>query len=95
MSIDDPGASMCRRAGWTEWLKLASTSPRCWRSSAPPSLGVHHRTGLGSARPPWSGGAPGGGWWNLDGPDTGALAAKERQQAVARGRDRGNGGGVF
>ena len=82
----------------TEWLKLALDQPTCCKKlGAKPNLGVliTGPAGVGKARLVRAVCA-GRRLVRLDGPDTGALAANERQQAVARAvADVINGGGVL
>ena len=81
----------------TEWLKLALDEPALLEKlGAKPSLGVLITGPPGSAGPPGAGGVRRRRLVELDGPDVGALAAQDRQQAVANAvATVGNGGGVL
>lgn len=98
ISIDDLKGQHVQAGRLTEWLKLALDEPALLEKlGAKPNLGVliTGPAGVGKARLVRAVCA------NrrlvlLDGPDTGALAANERQQAVARAvADVINGGGVL
>ena len=98
ISIDDLKGQHVQAGRLTEWLKLALDEPALLEKlGAKPNLGVliTGPAGVGKARLVRAVCA-GRRLVRLDGPDTGALAANERQQAVARAvSDVVNGGGVL
>lgn len=98
ISIDDLKGQHVQAGRLTEWLKLALDQPDLLQKlGAKPNLGVliTGPAGVGKARLVRAVCA-GRRLVRLDGPDTGALAANERQQAVARAvADVINGGGVL
>ena len=98
ISIDDLKGQHVQAGRLTEWLKLALDEPALLEKlGAKPNLGVliTGPAGVGKARLVRAVCA-GRRLVRLDGPDTGALAANERQQAVARAvSDAINGGGVL
>lgn len=98
ISIDDLKGQHVQAGRLTEWLKLALDEPALLEKlGAKPNLGVliTGPAGVGKARLVRAVCA-GRRLVRLDGPDTGALAAGERQQAVARAvSDVTNGGGVL
>ena len=98
VSIDDLKGQHVAAGRLTEWLKLALDEPALLEKlGAKPSLGVliTGPAGVGKARLVRAVCA-GRRLIDLDGPDTGALAATERHQGVARGvADVINGGGVL
>ena len=98
VSIDDLKGQHVAAGRLTEWLKLALDEPALLEKlGAKPSLGVliTGPAGVGKARLVHAVCA-GRRLIDLDGPDTGALAATERHQGVARGvADVINGGGVL
>ena len=98
ISIDDLKGQHTQAGRLTEWLKLALDQPELLEKlGAKPNLGVliTGPAGVGKARLVRAVCA-GRRLVRLDGPDTGALAANERQQAVARAvADVINGGGVL
>ncbi len=98
ISIDDLKGQHVQAGRLTEWLKLALDQPDLLQKlGAKPNLGVliTGPAGVGKARLVRAVCA-GRRLVRLDGPDTGALAANERQQAVARAvADVVNGGGVL
>ena len=98
VSIDDLKGQHVQAGRLTEWLKLALDEPQLLEKlGAKPNLGVliTGPAGVGKARLVHAVCA-GRRLVDLDGPDTGALAANERQQAVTRAvADATNGGGVL
>ena len=98
ISIDDLKGQHLQAGRLGEWLKLALDEPELLEKlGAKPHLGVliTGPAGVGKARLVRAVCA-GRRLVRLDGPDTGALAAPERQQAVARAvADVINGGGVL
>ncbi len=98
VSIDDLKGQHLQAGRLTEWLKLALDEPALLEKlGAKPHLGVliTGPAGVGKARLVRAVCA-GRRLVELDGPDTGALAATERHQAVARAAsDVINGGGVL
>jgi len=98
ISIDDLKGQHVQAGRLTEWLKLALDEPALLEKlGAKPNLGVliTGPAGVGKARLVRAVCA-GRRLVRLDGPDTGALAAGERQQAVTRAvADVINGGGVL
>lgn len=98
ISIDDLKGQHVQAGRLTEWLKLALDEPALLEKlGAKPNLGVliTGPAGVGKARLVRAVCAN-RRLVRLDGPDTGALAANERQQAVARAvADVINGGGVL
>ena len=98
ISIDDLKGQHVQAGRLTEWLKLALDEPTLLEKlGAKPNLGVliTGPAGVGKARLVKAVCAH-RRLVRLDGPDTGALAAGERQQAVARAvADVMNGGGVL
>ena len=98
ISIDDLKGQHVQAGRLTEWLKLALDEPALLEKlGAKPNLGVliTGPAGVGKARLVRAVCAR-RRLVRLDGPDTGALAAGERQQAVARAvADVMNGGGVL
>lgn len=98
ISIDDLKGQHIQAGRLTEWLKLALDEPALLEKlGAKPNLGVliTGPAGVGKARLVRAVCAA-RRLVRLDGPDTGALAATERQQAVARAvSDVINGGGVL
>lgn len=98
VSIDDLKGQHVQAGRLTEWLKLALDEPQLLEKlGAKPNLGVliTGPAGVGKARLVHAVCA-GRRLVDLDGPDTGALAANERQQAVTRAvADVTNGGGVL
>lgn len=98
ISIDDLKGQHVQAGRLGEWLKLALDQPELLEKlGAKPNLGVliTGPAGVGKARLVRAVCA-GRRLVRLDGPDTGALAAPERQQAVARAvADVLNGGGVL
>jgi len=98
ISIDDLKGQHVQAGRLTEWLKLALDEPALLEKlGAKPNLGViiTGPAGVGKARLVRAVCAA-RRLVRLDGPDTGALAANERQQAVARAvSDVINGGGVL
>ena len=98
ISIDDLKGQHVQAGRLTEWLKLALDEPALLEKlGAKPNLGVliTGPAGVGKARLVKAVCAT-RRLVRLDGPDTGALAANERQQAVARAvGDVINGGGVL
>lgn len=98
VSIDDLKGQHVAAGRLTEWLKLALDEPALLEKlGAKPNLGVliTGPAGVGKARLVRAVCA-GRRLIDLDGPDTGALAATERHQGVARGvADVINGGGVL
>lgn len=98
ISIDDLKGQHVQAGRLTEWLKLALDEPALLEKlGAKPNLGVliTGPAGVGKARLVKAVCAR-RRLVRLDGPDTGALAAGERQQAVARAvADVINGGGVL
>ena len=98
ISIDDLKGQHVQAGRLTEWLKLALDQPELLEKlGAKPNLGVliTGPAGVGKARMVRAVCA-GRRLVRLDGPDTGALAANERQQAVTRAvADVINGGGVL
>ena len=98
VSIDDLKGQHIQAGRLTEWLKLALDEPQLLEKlGAKPNLGVliTGPAGVGKARLVRAVCA-GRRLVDLDGPDTGALAANERQQAVTRAvADVINGGGVL
>ncbi len=98
ISIDDLKGQHVQAGRLSEWLKLALDQPELLEKlGAKPNLGVlvTGPAGVGKARLVRAVCA-GRRLVRLDGPDTGALAATERQQAVARAvADVLNGGGVL
>ena len=86
VSIDDLKGQHAQAGRLTEWLKLALDEPELLHTlGATPNLGVliTGPAGVGKARLVRAVCA-GRRLVDLDGPDTGALAAGDRQQAVAR-----------
>ncbi len=98
ISIDDLKGQHVQAGRLTEWLKLALDEPALLEKlGAKPNLGVliTGPAGVGKARLVRAVCAR-RRLVRLDGPDTGALAAGERQQAVAQAvADVMNGGGVL
>ncbi len=98
ISIDDLKGQHVQAGRLTEWLKLALDQPELLKTlGAKPNLGVliTGPAGVGKARLVRAVCA-GRRLVRLDGPDTGALAATERHQAVAKAvADVINGGGVL
>ena len=98
VSIDDLKGQHVQAGRLTEWLKLALDEPALLEKlGAKPNLGVliTGPAGVGKARLVRAVCA-GRRLVDLDGPDTGALAATERHQGVARAvTDVINGGGVL
>ena len=98
VSTDDLKGQHVQAGRLSEWLKLALDQPELLEKlGAKPNLGVliTGPAGVGKARLVRAVCA-GRRLVRLDGPDTGALAAPERQQAVARAvADAINGGGVL
>lgn len=98
VSIDDLKGQHVAAGRLTEWLKLALDEPALLEKlGAKPNLGVliTGPAGVGKARLVHAVCA-GRRLIDLDGPDTGALAATERHQGVARAvADVINGGGVL
>jgi transitional endoplasmic reticulum ATPase len=98
VSIDDLKGQHAQAGRLTEWLKLALDEPALLEKlGAKPNLGVliTGPAGVGKARLVRAVCA-GRRLIDLDGPDTGALAATERHQAVARAvADVTSGGGVL
>ena len=98
VSIDDLKGQHAQAGRLTEWLKLALDEPELLHTlGAKPNLGVliTGPAGVGKARLVRAVCA-GRRLVDLDGPDTGALAAGDRQQAVARAvADVIGGGGVL
>jgi transitional endoplasmic reticulum ATPase len=98
ISVDDLKGQHVQAGRLTEWLKLALDEPALLEKlGAKPNLGVliTGPAGVGKARMVRAVCA-GRRLVRLDGPDTGALAASDRQQAVARAvGDVINGGGVL
>ena len=98
VSVEDLKGQHVQAGRLTEWLKLALDEPALLEKlGAKPNLGVliSGPAGVGKARLVRAVCA-GRRLFELDGPDTGALAAGERQQAVARAvADVTNGGGVL
>ncbi len=98
VSVEDLKGQQVQAGRLTEWLKLALDEPALLEKlGAKPNLGVliSGPAGVGKARLVRAVCA-GRRLVELDGPDTGALAAGERQQAVARAvADVTNGGGVL
>ncbi len=98
ISIDDLKGQHVQAGRLTEWLKLALDQPDLLEKlGAKPNLGVliTGPAGVGKARLVRAVCA-GRRLVRLDGPDTGALAANERQQSVSRAvADVINGGGVL
>ena len=98
VSIEDLKGQHVQAGRLTEWLKLALDEPQLLEKlGAKPNLGVliTGPAGVGKARLVRAVCA-GRRLVDLDGPDTGALAANERQQAVTRAvTDVMNGGGVL
>jgi len=98
VSIDDLKGQHVQAGRLSEWLKLALDEPALLEKlGAKPNLGVlvTGPAGVGKARLVHAVCA-GRRLVDLDGPDTGALAATERHQAVARAvADVINGGGVL
>lgn len=98
VSVDDLKGQHVAAGRLTEWLKLALDEPALLEKlGAKPNLGVliTGPAGVGKARLVRAVCA-GRRLIDLDGPDTGALAATERHQGVARGvADVINGGGVL
>jgi transitional endoplasmic reticulum ATPase len=98
VSIDDLKGQHLQAGRLTEWLKLALDEPALLEKlGAKPHLGVliTGPAGVGKARLVRAVCA-GRRLVDLDGPDTGALAATERHQAVARAAaDVISGGGVL
>ena len=98
ISIDDLKGQHVQAGRLGEWLKLALDEPELLKKlGAKPHLGVliTGPAGVGKARLVRAVCA-GRRLVRLDGPDTGALAAPERHQAVARAvADVINGGGVL
>lgn len=98
ISIDDLKGQHVQAGRLTEWLKLALDQPELLEKlGAKPNLGVliTGPAGVGKARLVRAVCAS-RRLVRLDGPDTGALAANERQQAVTRAvSDAVNGGGVL
>ncbi len=98
VSVEDLKGQHVQAGRLTEWLKLALDEPALLEKlGAKPNLGVliSGPAGVGKARLVRAVCA-GRRLVELDGPDTGALAAGDRQQAVARAvADVTNGGGVL
>ena len=98
ISIDDLKGQHVQAGRLTEWLKLALDEPALLEKlGAKPNLGVliTGPAGVGKARLVKAV-CSARRLVRLDGPDTGALAAGERQQAVARAvSEVCNGGGVL
>ena len=98
VSIDDLKGQHAQAGRLTEWLKLALDEPALLEKlGAKPNLGVliTGPAGVGKARLVRAVCA-GRRLIDLDGPDTGALAATERHQAVGRAvADVTSGGGVL
>ena len=98
ISVDDLKGQHVQAGRLTEWLKLALDEPELLNKlGAKPNLGVliTGPAGVGKARLVRAVCAR-RRLVRLDGPDTGALAAGERQQAVAQAvADVINGGGVL
>lgn len=98
VSIDDLKGQHTQAGRLTEWLKLALDEPTLLEKlGAKPNLGVlvTGPAGVGKARLVRAVCA-GRRLIDLDGPDTGALAATERHRAVARAvADVAGGGGVL
>ena len=98
ISIDDLKGQHVQAGRLAEWLKLALDEPALLEKlGAKPNLGVliTGPAGVGKARLVRAV-CTGRRLVRLDGPDTGALAASDRQQAVARAvADVLNGGGVL
>ena len=98
VSIDDLKGQHAQAGRLAEWLKLALDEPALLEKlGAAPNLGVliTGPAGVGKARLVRAVCA-GRRLVDLDGPDTGALAAGDRQQAVARAvADVTGGGGVL
>ncbi|MFM9032881.1 MAG: AAA family ATPase [Mycobacterium sp.] len=98
ISVDDLKGQHTQAGRLAEWLKLALDEPALLEKlGAKPNLGVliTGPAGVGKARLVRAVCA-GRRLVRLDGPDTGALAAPERHQAVARAvADVMNGGGVL
>jgi transitional endoplasmic reticulum ATPase len=98
ISIDDLKGQHVQAGRLAEWLKLALDEPALLEKlGAKPNLGVliTGPAGVGKARLVRAV-CSGRRLVRLDGPDTGALAASDRQQAVARAvADVLNGGGVL
>ena len=98
VSIDDLKGQHTQAGRLTEWLKLALDEPELLHTlGATPNLGVliTGPAGVGKARLVRAVCA-GRRLVDLDGPDTGALAAGDRQQAVARAvAEVIDGGGVL
>ena len=95
VSIDDLKGQHAQAGRLTEWLKLALDEPELLHTlGATPNLGVliTGPAGVGKARLVRAVCA-GRRLVDLDGPDTGALAAGDRQQAVARAVAEVIGGG--
>ena len=98
VSVDDLKGQHAQAGRLTEWLKLALDEPALLEKlGAKPNLGVliTGPAGVGKARLVRAVCA-GRRLVDLDGPDTGALATSDRQQAVARAvAEVCNGGGVL
>ena len=98
VSVDDLKGQHVQAGRLTEWLKLALDEPALLEKlGAKPNLGVliTGPAGVGKARLVRAVCAQ-RRLVDLDGPDTGALAASDRQQAVARAvADVCDGGGVL
>ena len=98
VSVDDLKGQHAQAGRLTEWLKLALDEPALLEKlGAKPNLGVliTGPAGVGKARLVRAVCA-GRRLVDLDGPDTGALATSDRQQAVARAvAEVRNGGGVL
>lgn len=98
VSVDDLKGQHVQAGRLTEWLKLALDEPALLEKlGAKPNLGVliTGPAGVGKARLVRAV-CSGRRLVRLDGPDTGALAAGDRQQAVARAvSDVIDGGGVL
>ena len=98
VSVDDLKGQHVQAGRLTEWLKLALDEPALLEKlGAKPNLGVliTGPAGVGKARLVHAVCAQ-RRLVDLDGPDTGALAASDRQQAVARAvADVCDGGGVL
>lgn len=98
VSIEDLKGQHAQAGRLTEWLKLALDEPELLKKlGAKPNLGVlvTGPAGVGKATLVHAVCA-GRRLIDLDGPDTGALAAGDRQQAVAKAvADIINGGGVL
>ena len=98
VSVDDLKGQHAQAGRLTEWLKLALDEPALLEKlGAKPNLGVliTGPAGVGKARLVHAVCAQ-RRLVDLDGPDTGALAASDRQQAVARAvAEVCNGGGVL